>query len=298
MKMDVFISKLRKPNLIKRLWKRIRSYFFIEQWILLLAQDAEDENPSWDNFTRIIPPLDRVWADPFIWSFEEKYYIFFEEQPINTKRGRICCLTLNNDLDIMAKETVLERPYHLSYPFIFEYNNELYMLPETGENRTIEVYRCTQFPDQWESAKTLMSGVRAVDATLLEAKGRWWLFVNIAEGDSSTWDTLHLFYADHPLSEHWTPHPGNPIVKDIRSARPAGKIYFDGKSLIRPSQDCSVRYGYAINFNRISKLSETEYEEIFERKFQPLQKNILATHTWNKLGNICAIDAKIRQSKF
>ena len=296
--MNELLTKLRKPALTQRIRKRIRSYFYLEQWILLIAKDVPDINPSWDDFTRITPPPDRIWADPFIWTREDYYYVFFEEQPIDTRRGRISCLTLDSNLEIVANKTVLERPYHLSYPYIFEYDKAIYMLPETGKNHTIELYRCERFPGQWEKVKTLMKGVYAVDSTLLEANGKWWLFTNIAAEGGSTWDTLHLFYADHPLSDQWTPHPSNPIVKDIRSARPAGRIFSDAKGLIRPSQDCSVTYGYATNFNRITQLSETEYAETQEWKLQPEPKDMLGTHTWNRVNGVCVIDAKVLRSKF
>jgi hypothetical protein len=296
--MTAFLTKIRKPNRTKRLLKKIRSFFYLEQWILLLGKNIPDTNPSWDDFTRITPPPDRIWADPFIWTSENNYYVFFEEQPLDTKRGRICCLTLNKNLEIIINQPVLERPYHLSYPFLFEYEDRLFMLPETGENRTIEVYSCIRFPDQWEKIKTLISDISAYDATLLQANGKWWLFANITSEESSTWDSLHLFYANHPLSENWTPHPLNPIVQDIRSARPAGRIFSNAEGVIRPSQDCSVRYGFAINFNKIERLSETEYKETLIRKFQPTGKNILATHTWNRKDDLLAIDAFWLRNKF
>ena len=296
--MNDFFPKLGRPHLAKRVLKRIHSYFFLTQWILLIAKDIPDRHPYWDNFTRILPPLDRVWADPFVWIHQDSLYVFFEEQPFDTRRGRISCLKFDHNLNIISNEVVLERPYHLSYPFLFEHEDVLYMIPETGENRSIEIYRCSQFPNRWEKVKDLMTGVHAVDSTLLEANGKWWLFVNIAEEGGSTWDTLHLFYADHPLSEHWTPHPRNPIIKDVQTARPAGNIFFDGKSFIRPSQDCSVRYGYATNFNRITQLSETEYAEIREWKFRPTAKGIIATHTWNQAGKVCMIDAQFLRPKF
>jgi hypothetical protein len=295
--LEKLISKPKKPNLLKRILKRIRSYSFFEQWILLVTQNNTDKKPSWNDFKRLIPPPDRIWADPFIWIHEKEYYLFFEEMPTNTKLGRICSMTLDNDLNVLANEIVLERPYHLSYPFIFEYKGEIYMLPETGTNHSVEVYRCTQFPNRWELAQTLLSGVFAVDATLFEYKGKWWMFVNIAEEGGSTWDTLHLYYSDHPLSHNWTPHPNNPIVQDVRSARPAGHIFSQDGKIIRPSQDCSKRYGYATNFNIITKLNEIEYEESLEWKFLPRSKGILATHTWNRSGNLLAIDAILRRRK-
>jgi hypothetical protein len=294
-----FISKLTKPHLWFRIQKIIRSYFFLDQWIVLIAPSTGYKSLSWTNFKSFVPPFDRFWADPFIWIHENKYFIFIEELFYSTRRGHIICLTLDKEMNLLSNQVVLERPYHLSYPFLIEYEGQLYMIPETGENNGVELYRCTYFPNQWEFEKTLINDVYAVDATLLKTQGKWWLFANIKEKGGSTWDTLHLYYADHPLSSQWTPHPRNPIVKDIHSARPAGRIFSDNGRLIRPSQDCSVRYGYAINFNQIITLTETDYVETCERTFKPPVKGrILATHTFNDVAGMMAIDAIVRRRKF
>jgi hypothetical protein len=292
-------SKLTKPHLLFRIWKKIRSYFFLDQWNVLIAPSTGYKSLSWTDFKPFIPPLDRSWADPFIWVQENRYYVFIEELLYSTNRGRIICLTLDEEMNILSNQVVLERPYHLSYPFLFEYEGQLYMIPETGNNNGIELYRCTHFPGQWEFSKTLISNIYAVDSTLLKTEAKWWLFANIKEEGGSSWDTLHLYYADHPLSDQWMPHPLNPIVKDIHSARPAGRIFLHNGNLIRPSQDCSARYGYATNFNRIVTLSETDYAEICEHTFKPPGKSkVLATHTFNDVAGLTVIDAKQRRRKF
>jgi hypothetical protein len=172
------------------------------------------------------------------------------------------------------------------------------MLPETAQNRALELYQCTRFPDRWEFVKNLMSGVYAVDATLLEYEGKWWLFANVKEEGGSSHDALHLFWSDSPLSEKWTPHPRNPIVKGIHTARPAGRIFAQDGKLIRPSQDSSRRYGFALNFNRIDRLSETEYEETRLSTFlPPSEKGVLALHTWNEADGMVVIDAVMRRQK-
>ena len=292
MKKD-FGSRLVKPRLFHRTWERILSYFFYKQWVILIRKGINDESPSWNHFTPLIPPSDRLWADPFVWMHHGNYYIFFEERLYSSNRAHIACITLDHQLNYLDHYVVLERPYHLSYPFIFEHQEQIYMIPETEKNRSIELYRCVGFPHHWEFVKTLRSDIRAVDATLLQADGRWWLFANVREG-GKTWETLHLFYADHFLTDQWTPHPQNPIVKDIRSARPAGRIFLHNGQLIRPSQDCSVRYGYAINFNRICRLTESDYSEVHQWSLEPpTQKHILGTHTWNASGGLTTIDALI-----
>jgi hypothetical protein len=288
-----FISRF-----LYRIWKRFRSFFFLDQWIILIAPSTGYKSLAWKDFKLLIPPTDRFWADPFVWVYENSYYIFIEELLYSTHRGWIACLTLDKNLDVTSNQVVLERPYHLSYPFLFEHAGQLYMIPETGKNNGIELYRCTHFPDQWEFEKTLIGNICALDATLLEAHGRWWLFANIQEKGGSSWDTLHLYYADHPLSDHWKPHPLNPIVKDIHFARPAGRVFFDNGKLIRPSQDCSIRYGYAINFNQIVTLTETDYVESCERTFKPMRKiSIHATHTYNDMAGVTVIDAIRRRRK-
>ena len=65
-----------------------------------------------------------------------------------------------------------------------------------------------------------------------------------------------LFYSDDPLSKNWNPHTLNPIVSDIRNARPAGKIFVMNNKIIRPGQNCFQIYGNSFSFNEITKLNE------------------------------------------
>lgn len=293
------LARIQKPQLFRRIFNKLLSYFFLSQWTVLIGPSIKYKSLNWKNFKTLVSPLDRFWADPFIWVEGDKYYLFVEELLYETNRGRISCLTLDKDMQILSNQVVLERPYHLSYPFLFEYEGQLYMIPETGKNNGIELYRCTHFPGQWEFVKTLINNVYAVDTTLLNLNGKWWLFANIKSENNSTFDTLHLYFADHPLSEQWTPHPLNPIVKDIQSARPAGRIFNENGALIRPSQDCSIRYGYAINFNRIATLNETSYSEVREHTFKPpIGFKILTVHTYNDENGLTAIDAIQRRWKF
>ncbi len=136
---------LKKPRLFQRILKKITKIFFFEQWILLYATESNDKF-NWKNFKPILPPRGQFWADPFIWVREGSYYIFYEEFFLSNFRGRISCLALDEEMQITSNLPVLEKPYHLSYPFLFEYESQLYMLPETKESGRIELYQCTHFP--------------------------------------------------------------------------------------------------------------------------------------------------------
>jgi hypothetical protein len=105
-----------------------------------------------------------------------------------------------------------------------------------------------------------MDNVAAVDSTLYEHDGRLWLFANIAQLGVSVEDELYLFYSDS-LFGTWHEHPLNPVVSDVRRARPAGRLFLRDGHLIRPGQDSSRTYGGAVVFNRVDVLTETEYRE-------------------------------------
>jgi len=274
---------------------KIRRRMTPQRWALMAGKGTNREIFNWDKLNLIAPPQGAFWADPFLLKKEGKFYLFFEEYLYHTQRGRISYAALDKNGMVGEPKVALERPYHLSYPFIFEHLGEFYMIPETAQNRAIEVYRCKRFPDRWEFCKTLMPNVQAVDTTLFEHSMRWWMFVNIAHAGGSTWDELHLFFADDPLSTDWTPHPLNPVVSDVRSARPAGRIFRREGGIIRPSQDSSLRYGYALNFNRITKLSIYEYEEELLERVEPTNENFLAVHTYNNSDGFVVTDVLLRK---
>ncbi len=294
------LALLAPKQLFRKLSKKFRKRFLFDQWMLMIAPRANSAPLTWDGFRPLVPPPDRLWADPFIVEREGQTYIFIEELLFAKKRGVISVLTLDTEGRLVTDTPVLERPYHLSYPFVFEHRGVWYMIPESSADRSVDVYRCTRFPDQWTFEKTLLRDVPAWDTTLLEHAGRWWMFVNlVSDAGNSTWDSLHLFYADNPLSENWTAHPLNPVVSDVRSARPAGRLFLRDGKLFRPSQDSSQRYGFGLRLNRVDKLSSSDYAETcVETLTPPRDRNIIATHTLNSTDKWTVIDIQSRRSKF
>jgi hypothetical protein len=86
------------------------------------------------------------------------------------------------------------------------------------------------------------------------------MFANIAVEGARNWDELHLFSAERPFGP-WRPHRQNPVKSDVRSARPARRLFESRGEVLRPAQDCSVRYGYALSIQRITRLDTKEYRE-------------------------------------
>jgi hypothetical protein len=275
--------------------RRVRRMLFEDQWCLAYRRRSTVPAHAGDTsgFQLITPPRDRFFADPFVIGRNGRHYLFFEDYPYDTGKGTISCLELGED-EPEPLSVVLERDYHLSYPFVFEHEDEAYMIPETSENGTIELYRALDFPDRWQLEAVLVRGIAAVDATLLRHDGRFWMFANVVAKGRTTEDELFLWTSES-LHGPWRPHPMNPVVSDVRTARPAGRVFARDGHLIRPGQDCSHGYGRAVVLNRIVVLTETAYREVPAGRIGPewLPGNE-GSHTYNADDGYEVLDARRR----
>ena len=240
---------------------------------------------------RLMPcPKDRFYADPFLFENDGKTYLFFEDFRYSEDRAVISCCEIGSDGSPGVPFEVLRCPFHLSYPFVFEHEGEIYMIPETRGNLRVELYRATSFPTTWTAEAVLLDDIHAVDATIQKFNGRFWMFAGISNGRYSNSDELCLFFAD-ALTGPWTPHRNNPVLSDVRRSRPAGFLFYDEGRLIRPSQDCGKAYGYALVFSEVLALTETEYEERQVSRIEPgLIAGCIGTHTYNRTQQFEVVD--------
>lgn len=288
--------------ILKKSIQKIRNNFvfrfYFDQWFLMFDLNENFSGSLW-RFKKILPPKDRFWADPHVLYKNGNYYIYIEEFLYKTQKGHIALIVMDKKGNYKEPIKIIEKPYHLSYPFIFEWNNEIYMVPETGENRTIELYRCIEFPNKWEFETNLMENIEAFDTTLFYSEGKWWMFTNIVENKgASSWDELFLFYSKDLFSNNWMPHPLNPIVSDVKRARSAGKIFRKNGRIYRPSQNCSIRYGYGFNLCEIITLNENEYNENIVASVKPnWNKDIIAAHTFSREHSLTIIDGQMRRRR-
>ncbi|MEH7128584.1 hypothetical protein V7103_10305 [Neobacillus drentensis] len=282
-------------NLLKNLvLEKIKSRIFYDQWFLAFKHI----NDIKENYTIIKPPADRFYADPFIIKKDHRTYIFFEEYIYRKGKGDISVLEIDTETNHISNPvTVLDKPYHLSYPFLYEWEDNIYMIPETSENRTIELYKATKFPYEWELVKVLLNDIRAVDATIIYYNNKYWMFSNVYNDGASPLDELHIFYSEDLFGE-WEPHQMNPVISNASSARPAGKVFLDNGKFIRPSQNCSFSYGYSVKFNEIVELTEEAYSEKVISEMKPgWLKDNKGTHTYNFNEDYEVIDGRISERR-
>lgn len=266
-----------------------------EQWQLLpcrggpLGRDLSTCKP-------IVPPTDRYWADPFLVENEDDEWIFFEDFEYREARGRISCIRLTAD-GYDSYRTVLDQPYHLSYPFLFEYEGGLFMIPETHQNRTVELWRCDEFPDRWERVRVILDDISAVDTTLLEHDDRWWLFTNNDRSGLNDHGTeLFVFFTDDPIDGEWLPHELNPVLVDARRARMGGGfIRTNNGAIVRCAQNGGPTYGSGLLLYEIATLTTRAYEERLVEELTPdWRSDAVGIHHCHTQPNLTIFDLCVR----
>ena len=286
------------PGHLARLLSRLPERLVWRQhWILAELLDVPEDgfpDPRRYRSTIIEPPSGVSWADPFPVEHDGASLLFMEEWDYATRKGRIALMTRAADGSWGDRRTVLERDVHLSYPFVFEWQGEWYLMPEAMAGRTLDLFRATDFPTRWTFDRHVMEGVQVADATIAEIDGAWWLFAAIAQPGGASTDELHLFSGPGPLGP-WRPHPANPIVSDVRSGRPAGRLFRHDGAWYRPSQDCTGRYGRAISLSRIDRLDLDGYAETVIDRIDPeWAPGGLGTHTLNRAGRSVLLDLSVK----
>jgi hypothetical protein len=216
-------------------------------------------------------------ADPFLFKNNGTWYLFCEVYNTLANRGQIGLASSKDGRRFTYDRIVLDEPFHVSYPYLFAWDNEIYMVPESAAGGAVRLYRASAFPHSWTRVADLLAGPFC-DTSVLRYKDKWWLFACF---EPSRHKDLHLFFADS-LYGPYREHPKSPVVKgDGRYARPGGRFLVDEDGIVRFAQNCAPTYGKSLSALEITALSETEYQE------RPLPENPVLTASgrgWNRHG--------------
>ena len=197
-------------------------------------------------------------ADPFMVEEGKRWFMFFEVLNKTTGHGDIGLAT-SEDAGIhwSYQQIVLDEPFHLSYPAVFRWNGNWFMVPVSQAAGEVRIYQASEFPVAWEHVETLLEGERLADPTLFQRGDLWWMFV----GRSHTHDRLRLFFSKGLLGT-WQEHPASPVVDgNADIARPGGPVGEVDGELYRMGQDCNPKYGNQLRAFRITRLTPSEYGE-------------------------------------
>jgi hypothetical protein len=198
-------------------------------------------------------------ADPFLIRHDARWYLFFEVYNERTDKGEIGVAVSGDARSWAYRGLVLVEDFSVSYPHVFRWHGQFYMVPEMYEQDCVRLYRAESFPYEWRPVATLIKDGPVADPTLFRFDDSWWMFTCPRPLEH---DILRLYRSTHLLGP-WREHPKSPVISgDRRSARPAGRVVQGERGLVRFAQDCFPKYGTAVRAFEITRLTPEEYVEV------------------------------------
>ncbi|MBR1731949.1 MAG: hypothetical protein IJ725_05915, partial [Ruminococcus sp.] len=83
------------------------------------------------------------YADPFLFDYDGKTYLFAELFSYDINRGVLVYAVYDEDRDCFSDfKEIIRQDYHLSYPFVFIGDDgEIYIMPESSESEQLYLYK-------------------------------------------------------------------------------------------------------------------------------------------------------------
>lgn len=203
-------------------------------------------------------------ADPFMIVKGDELFLFYEFQHWDDP-GYIV-MTKTSDLKNWSKPiTVLKEPFHLSFPYVFEDNGKIYMIPESQEDDSIRLYQANEGLTSFSYVRTMLMQEREngihynfCDNHIYKKNGIYYLFTSYQKN----WLYYQeLYFTGDLLNGTFKKHPQSPICTSNEFGRNGGSLIQYGDRLLRVTQDCHQNYGDNISLFEITKLNESYYEE-------------------------------------
>lgn len=278
---------------IKLLVRKVcKMLFYVDYWNIGVANAQIHEfldpqkKPSVKWFANL--PKTRFMADPFGIKFKGKLYVLYEDFRFDQGIGKTASF-LFHEGSFVENNIVIDEKFHMSYPFLLEYEDEVYCIPETYQANQVRLYKAVEFPNEWILEKVLIDNYAGIDSTLFKYNGTWFLFsTNINSGHRYN---LNIHWSES-LFGPWQCHPKNPVKTDIRSARPAGTLFEHNGAVYRPSMDYSQKVEGRIVINKILTLTTKDFKEEAHTIIDPF-KNIYFSdkvHTLSQVGSHTLVD--------
>ena len=184
------------------------------------------------------------YADPLPFDYKGEVFLFCEAFNEKRQAGEIAVFTFDGQ-NWVNPRVIISENYHMSYPCVFSYGDDVYMIPESQEARTLELYKADRFPYKWSKVTNLLNNVVLADPTVWQYNGIYYMvcYKNIKPF------SLQLYQLD--LSKLGLKLI-NELSYEANTGRPAGRLISYNNGLLRPSQDCREMYGRSVIWNYIT----------------------------------------------
>ena len=163
-------------DLIRYLYRRIVSIFksrlrttrHYSTWSIAVAI-GEPSIENLKNAVTVANRQDHFFADPFIYTWKDRTICFAEEFCLLDDRAHIAAIDIVSTREVSEENwepsirylgTVIDEPFNLGFPFVFEYENRIFLIPDSRQANSVRLYECVEFPLQWQYRHDLLSRLR------------------------------------------------------------------------------------------------------------------------------------------
>lgn len=301
---------------LQKKWKKIRSMGGIIALQKLIGYEAVftcayrkkgthalwEEGGTEEPFTVMDKNREFWFADPLLIEYQSKTVLFLEAFERKTGMGRIACAIIDNG-EVGIPKVIIKENFHLSFPMIFEWNNVLYMMPETSTANKQVLYRCVEFPYRWEVATEILSGRQLVDIVVIGQNENEILFLGSEcnrDNDLLSRFVIFSLYQDNGKFFACLKEEFNETQKFEWDSRNAGYPIQDGKNIIFPFQrSTEAIYGYSLRFYKGTEnelpYNKKNYREILPSSIQLGKrcfKRAIGIHTYSLTKEYEIIDVQ------
>lgn len=204
-----------------------------------------------------------IVADPFLFVKDDRLFLFYENKTV-FHNGYIMMTSTNDLISWTNPIIVLEETCHLSYPWVFEENGQVYMIPETSGLKEIRLYKANHSLTDFKFVKTILkdevnrlNGFSFSDTSIIKKDHMYYLLTTVNDNGANI---LKLYFSEH-FDFGYTEHSASPIFVGNKYGRNAGCLYKYNDKLYRFAQDCVKRYGDNVHVLEVIKIDKYHYEE-------------------------------------
>ena len=172
----------------------------------------------------MLPGREGWWfADPLLCHRGGKRWLFAEAMDLSTGKGRLEVCELHDDGSIDGWRVALEEDFHLSFPMVFDWNGEVWMIPETGHDHSLRLYRCRVFPTKWELVQRFATDEELCDAILVDRRAE---ALTILCSETKPDNQLYVRYRRYTLCHAVQETAALPLAEADTLPRPQAPLNF------------------------------------------------------------------------
>lgn len=236
------------------------------------------------------PYKDRFFADPFIVDMTtDVIKVLVEELFYHDGRGRITLLMVDRKtFRLVYRKVLLDLPTHLSFPFIYRTETEIYVIPENSQSGGLHAYHWDGNAETLTWISTLVEQPLIDSVIVRDNNGKYLLFGSLPGKQEHA--NLFVWQSGEPLRGYERVSSVPVIDNRPDCARRGGGFFTVDGTLYAAVQSCAYSYGEALRICKVNRLSANYLEEEEVGVLRPDKRYPSGLHTFNLYKGLCVVD--------